>query len=85
MRDLIGSVAAFEIAHEAVEHCGRNRDVTERRKPVADRADMMVDSENFLHHHHSAFGRARGIGAVGAERVLVGRGQSELLTQRCLP
>ena len=85
MRDLVGRVAAFEIAHEAVEHCGRNRDVTERRKPVADRADVMIDSENFLHHHHAALRRARGIGAVGAERVLVGRGQSELLTQRCLP
>src|SRR4029079_8900953 len=85
VRDLIGSVTAFEIAHEAVEHCGCNRDVTERRKPVADRANVMVDPENFLHHHHSALGRARGIGAIGAERVLVGCGQSELLTQRCLP
>src|SRR5262245_9097571 len=85
MRDLVRRVSAFEIAHEAVEYSRCDRDVTKRCKPVADCSNMMIDAENFLHDHHSAFWRACRIGAVGAQRMLVGRGQSELLTQRCLP
>ena len=85
MRDFVRRVATFEIAHETIEHRGRDRNVAERSKPVADRADMVIDPENLLHHHHAALRRAGRIGAVSAERVFVGCGQSELLTQRNLP
>src|ERR1019366_1178383 len=85
MGDLVGRIAALEIAHEAVEHRGRHRLIAERGQPVADRADVMVDAENFLHHDQPTLGRALRIGAVGAERMLVGGGEFELLTQGNLP
>jgi hypothetical protein len=46
---------------------------------------MMIDPEDFLHHHHAALGRTGRIGAIGTERMLVGRIQGKLLTQSCLP
>ena len=85
MSDLVWRIAAFEIAHETVKHRRRDRDIAERCEPVADRTNVVIDPENLLHHHHAALRRSRGIGAVSAERVLVGGGQSELLTQRYLP
>ena len=83
--DLVRRIAAFEIAHEAVEHRRRHRRIAEPRQPVADRADVMVDAENLLHHDQAAFRRAGRIGAIGAERVLVAGGECELLTQGSLP
>src|SRR3974377_2362712 len=69
MRDLVRRVASFEIAYEAVAHC----------------ADVMIDAKNLLHYEHTALGRTLRIGAVGAERVLVGGGEGELLAQGSLP
>ena len=83
--DLVRRIAALEIAHETVEHSRRHRHVAERRQPVADRADVMIDAENLLHHDQPAFRRAGRIGAVGAERMLIGGGEFELLTQENLP
>ena len=85
MGDLVGRIAGFEIAHEAVEHRGRDRDIAERGETIADRADVMVDAENLLHHDQAALRLALRIGAIGAERMLVGRGECELLTQWNLP
>src|SRR5689334_6899755 len=85
VRDFVRGVATLEIAHEAVEHGRRNRYVSKCGEPITDRANVMIDAENLLHHHHAALGLAGWLGAVGAERMLVGGGQSELLTQRCLP
>ncbi len=56
VRDLVGRIAAFEVAHETVEYGGRHRHIAERRQPVADRADVMIDAENLLHHDQAAFG-----------------------------
>ena len=81
MGDFVGRIAAFEVAHETVEHRRRHRDITERRQPVAHRADVVIDAENLLHHDQAAFRRALRIGAIGAERMLVGGGEFELLTQ----
>ena len=75
MGDLVGRIAALEVAHEAVEHRRRHRHIAERRQPVADRADVMIDAENLLHHHQPALRRALRIGAIGAEPVLVGGGE----------
>ena len=85
MGDLVGRIAALEIAHEAVEHRRRHRHIAERRQPVADRADVVIDAENLLHHDQAALRRAFRIGAVGAERMLVGGGECELLAQWNLP
>ncbi len=85
MGNLVRCVAALKIADEAVENRGCDRDITQRRQAIADSADVMIDPENLLHHHHAAPGLAGGIGAIGPERVLLGRGQGELLTQVCLP
>jgi hypothetical protein len=83
--DLVRRIAAFEIAHETVEHRRRHRDIAERRQPVAHRADVVVDAENLLHHDQPALRRALRIGAIGAERMLVGGREFELLTQGNLP
>jgi hypothetical protein len=45
----------------------------------------MIDAENFLHHDQAALRRALRIGAIGAERVFVGRGERELPAQVNLP
>src|SRR5262249_39544416 len=85
VRDFVGRVATLEIAHEAVEHRGRNGRVADRREAIAHRADVTVDAEYFLDHHQAALWRSDGVGAVCAQRVLIGGGQGELLTQRNLP
>src|SRR5262245_29065278 len=85
VRDFVGRVAALEVAHEAVEHGGRNGRVADRSEAVAHRADVLVDAEYLLDNHHAAFGGSGGIGAVCAERMVIGGGQGELLTQRYLP
>ena len=81
IRDLVRRIAAFEVAHEAVEHRRRHRHIAERGEPVADRADVMVDAENLLDDHHAALRRALRIGAIGAELMLVAGGECELLAQ----
>ena len=85
MRDLVGRIAAFEVAHEAVEHGRRHRHKPKRGEPVANRADVMIDAENFLHHDQAALRRALRIGAIGTELMLVRGGEFKLLTQGNLP
>jgi hypothetical protein len=41
---------------------------------------VVVHAENFLNDHDPAFGRPLGIGPIGAQAVLVGGGECELLT-----
>ena len=72
-----GRIAAFEIGLIAVEDRRRDRDVTERGKAVADRADVMIDAENFLDDDHAALRRAGRIGAIGAELESVRSGECE--------
>ena len=79
--DLVGRVAAFEILGLPVEQGRRHGGVAFAREPVADRADVMVDAEDFLNDHDAALGRARGIGAIGAQLELVGGREREMLTQ----
>ena len=69
--NFVGRIAAFEVAYETVEHRGRHRYIAERGQPVADRANVVIDTENFLHHDQPAFRRACRIGAVGAELMLI--------------
>src|SRR5262249_39057263 len=85
MGHFVRRISTFEIAHEAIEHGGGGRGIADRRETIAYRANVAVHAENFLNHHNAALGRARWIGAVGAERVFIGGGQGELLTQRNLP
>ena len=54
-------------------------------EPVADRADVVIDAENFLDDDHGALRRAGRIGAIGAELELVCGSQRELLTQGVSP
>src|SRR5215831_14151870 len=46
-------------------------DIALGREAVADAADVVVDAENFLDHHHRALRRASGIGTVGAELNMI--------------
>ena len=85
MRDLVGRIAGLEIAHEAIEQGGRNSDIAFRGEPVADIADMAVDAENLLRDHHRALRLAGRIGAIGAERMIVGGGERKMLAQYLLP
>ncbi len=85
MRDFVGRIAGLEIAHEAVEQRRRHRDITLRREPVADIADMAVDAEYLLRDHHRALRLAGRVGAIGAERVAVAGGEREMLAQNGLP
>ena len=85
MRDLVRRIAALEIAHEAVEHRRRHRDIAFGGEPVAQRADVMIDAENLLHDDHAALRLAGRIGAIGAERMRVRCGEVELLAQESLP
>ena len=65
--DLVRRVAAFEILLRAVEQRRRHRGIAFAREPVADRADVMIDAENFLNDDDAALRRAGRIGAIGAE------------------
>src|SRR5579885_3474003 len=85
VRNLIRRIARLEIAHETVEYRRRHRGVAERGEAVAHRADVMIDAENFLHHYHATLRLALRVGAIGAERVLVGSREGELLAQVNLP
>src|SRR5262245_29222936 len=83
--DFVRRVATLEIAYEAVEHGRRNGGVADRRKAITHCANVAVDAEYLLDHHQAALWRSGGVGAVCAQRVLIGGGQGELLTQRNLP
>ena len=56
--DLVGRVAAFEIRLLAVEHRRSERGVAFAGQPVADRADVMIDAEDFLNDDDAALGLA---------------------------
>src|SRR6516225_11120858 len=77
--DLVGRIAAFEARLRAVEQGRGDGDETFGRQPIADRADVAVDAENLLNDHDAAHGRALRIGPIGAQLVLVGGGEPELL------
>ena len=85
LRDLRRRVAALEVLLRAIEQRRRHRGVAFVGEAVADRADVLVDAENFLNDDDAALRRARRIGAIGAELMAVGGGQCELLTQVNLP
>ena len=69
--DLVGRVAAFEIGLLAVEHRGRQRRIALAGQPVAHRADVMIDAEDFLNDDDAALGLAGRVGAIGAELEIV--------------
>ena len=69
------------LAYLAVEQRRCHRDVAFIGEPVADVADVIVDSENLLDDDDAALRRALRIGAVGAEAVAVGGGEREMLAQ----
>ena len=55
--DLVGRVAGFEIRLLAVEHRRRQRRIAFAGETVADRADVMIDAENFLNDDDAALRR----------------------------
>jgi hypothetical protein len=73
--DFRRGVAAFEIGLRAVEQGGRHSDVAIGGKTVANRADVLVDAEDFLDDDDATLRRALRIGAIGAELVAVGGGE----------
>ena len=70
--DLVRRIAAFEVLALTVEQCRRDRGIAFRGEPVADRADVVIDAEDFLDDYDAAFGGAGRIGAIGAQLKLVG-------------
>ena len=69
--DLVGRIAAFEIRLLTVEHRGRQRRIAFAGQPVAHRADVMIDAEDFLNDDDAALGFSGRIGAIGAELEIV--------------
>ena len=65
-------VAELDAGLDAVEHRGRDRDVTVGRVAVAYRADVLVDAEDLLDHQHAAARFARRVGAICGEAMAVG-------------
>ena len=64
-------VAEFQAPRHPIEDLRRDRQVTVRRVAVRHLADVVVDAEDFLDHHHRTFWRSDGIGAVRAQREAV--------------
>ena len=58
--DLVRRIAALEIRLLAVEQRRRHSHVTFGGKAVADRANVMIDAENFLDDDDAALGRSTG-------------------------
>ena len=79
--DLVRRVAALEVLRLPVEQRRRNRGIAFAGQPVADRANVMIDAEDFLNDHDAALGRARRVGAISAQLKLVGGREREMLTQ----
>src|SRR5260370_752201 len=76
--------AELEVATEPVDRRRGGPRIAQAREPVADRADVMVDTENLLPDDDPAPRLAVGIGAVGAEAMRVGRGERERFTHEDL-
>ena len=64
--DLVRRIAAFEVLLLTVEQRRRYRRVAFAREPVADRADVVIDAEDFLNDHDAPLGGAGRIGTIGA-------------------
>jgi hypothetical protein len=79
--DLVRRVAALEILSLPVEQGRRHGGVALAGQPIADRADVMIDAEDFLDDHDAALGGARRVGAIGAQLKLVCGCEREVLAQ----
>src|SRR3984957_2650167 len=71
-------VAAFKPRFNAIEQGRRNRDVAECSKTVSDRADVTINTEDFLNDDDSALGRPRWINAISIKLVAVAGSQFEV-------
>jgi hypothetical protein len=66
------AVAELHARFAAVKQIRRQRVEAGGGEPVADRADMAVDAEDFLDDHHAARGLAGGGGQIRRERAIGG-------------
>ena len=66
-------VAELDAALDPVEQRRRDREIAVGRIAVADRPDVAVDPEDLLHDDQPAARPPRGLGAIDAEPVAVGR------------
>ena len=79
-RDLFGRIAALEVGFDAIEDRRRDGDIAVAGDTVADRANVVIDAEDFLNHHHRRLGRACRVGAIAAQLKVIRSGQFDILS-----
>ena len=68
-------IAQLDTRLNTVKSGWRNRQVARCGIAVCDRADVRIDAENFLQHHHRALGLAGRCGQVGRQLETIGSGK----------